>query len=70
MISVRLRDENHKLQHYEVYSSNGSGKIGGYTSYDADGKALYSYKYYFDAEGNRTKSERYDGSGKLVQTGR
>ncbi|MBO4819236.1 MAG: hypothetical protein J5528_03760 [Firmicutes bacterium] len=68
LVKSRTEDENHNLQHYELYRSNESGKISEYTSYDEKGKALYSYKYYFDAEGNKTKTERYDGDGKLVSS--
>ena len=66
----RTEDESHKLLHFERYTYNSFGKVSEYTSYDGDGRALYSYCYYFDDEGNRTKPERYDGDGNLVSTGR
>ncbi len=64
----RTEDENHDLLHYEIMTPGKSGKVAEYTSYDKDGKAQYTIKYYYDEKGNRTKTERYDGEGKLYST--
>ncbi|MBO7398028.1 MAG: hypothetical protein J6V10_02950 [Clostridia bacterium] len=50
---------------YDIYT-NENGKPMGYTSYDADGKVQYSYKYISDENGKRIREERYDSEGKLV----
>ena len=61
-------DAQHQLLHYELFRPNHFGKVAEYTSYDAQEKPVYTYKYYFDEEGNKTKTERYDGEGRLVMT--
>ena len=62
------KDAQHRILHYEVFTPGEFGKISGYTSYDGDGKPVYTYKYYFDEQGKKIKEERYDGSGRLVSS--
>ena len=61
-------DENHHILHYELLTPNEFNKVAEYTSYDGDGKPVYTYKYYYDEDGNTTKRERYAGEGNLVST--
>ena len=61
-------DENHHILHYEVLTPNEFNKVAEYTSYDGDGKPVYTYRYYYDEDGNKIKAERYDGEGNLVST--
>ena len=67
-IKSRTEDGDHRLVHYEVMTPNKYGKVACYTSYNADGKAQYTIKYIYDDQGNRIKTERYDGEGKLQST--
>ena len=61
-------DETHHILHYELLTPNEFHKVAEYTSYDGDGKPVYTYRYYYDKDGNKLKAERYDGEGNLVST--
>ncbi len=67
-VKSRTEDENHSLLHYEILTPNELGKVAEYTSYDGDGKPVYTIRYYYDENGKRIKTERYDGEGKLQST--
>ncbi len=61
-------DAQHNVLYYEVFKPNELGKVAEYTNYGADGKPVYTYKYYYGPDGSTVKTERYDGEGKLVST--
>ena len=67
-VKTRTEDENHKVLHYEVLTPNEFGKVAEYTSYDGENVPQYTIKYYYDENGNKVKTERYDGAGKLYST--
>lgn len=68
LIKSTTKDEVGQILNYEIYISNQFGKFDEYTHYNGDGSILYTIKYYYNDEGNRVKTERYDSEGKLVST--
>ncbi len=67
-VKSTTEDENHNVLHYEILTPNEFGKVAEYTSFDGEGKAQYTIRYCYDENGNRIKTERYDGDGKLYST--
>ena len=67
-LKTRTEDGSHNILHYEVLTPNELGKVAEYTSYDGEDKPVYTIKYYYDEKGNKVKTERYDGEGKLQST--
>ncbi len=61
-------DESHNVMHYELITPNEVGKVAEYTSFDGEGKAIYTIKYLYDEEGNRIRTERYDENGDLYSS--
>lgn len=57
-------DKDGNLTSRDVYT-NANGKVQEYTSYDAEGKPKYTYKYIYDENGKKLREERYDAEGKL-----
>lgn len=68
VVKTWAEDENREMLWYELYTWTGFGKIDEYTNYDPEGNPNYTYKYYYDENGARTKTERYDGEGNLEST--
>ncbi len=64
LTKITTVNQDNDLIGYDVYT-NENGKPMGYTSYDADGKVDYSYKYIYDEDGKKIREERYDSEGKL-----
>lgn len=64
LTKITTVNQDNDLIGYDVYT-NENGKPMGYTSYDADGKVKYSYKYFYDEDGKKIREERYDSEGKL-----
>ena len=58
-------DKDGAVTSYEIYI-NENGKAMGYTSFNGEGKAQYTYKYVYDENGKKLREERYDGDGNLV----
>ena len=67
-VKSTTEDEDHRVLHYEVMTPNELHKVAEYTSFDGEGKPVYTYKYYYDKDGNKIRTERYDGEGNLVST--
>ncbi len=57
-------DKSGNLTSYDIYT-NKNGRLMEYTSYDADGKPQYTYKYIYDENGKKIREERYNSEGKL-----
>ncbi len=68
-VRQQTEDDSHNILHYELFTANRFGKVAEYTSYDGQDKPVYTIRYLYDEEGKKTGEERYDGQGKLVQTG-
>ena len=67
-VQARAEDGNHALVWFELYTWNDFGKIAEYTNFGPEGNANYTIKYTYDENGNRTKTERFDGEGNLEST--
>ncbi len=67
-VKERAEDASHQLMHYTIFKPAGSGKIAEYTNYNAEGRPIYTYRFVYDAAGNKIREERYDSEGKLEQT--
>ncbi len=65
LAKITTVNQDNELVGYDVYT-NENGKPMGYTSYNADGKVNYSYKYIYDENGEKIREERYDSEGKLA----
>ncbi len=57
-------DKDGNLTSYTIYT-NENAKLMEYTSYDAEGKPQYTYKYIYDENGKKLREERYNSEGKL-----
>ena len=64
-VKSTTEDAQHRVLHYDIYTPAENGKVAEYTNFDADGKQVYRIVYYYDAEGNTVKTERYDADNNL-----
>ena len=65
LLLKETRTRNGEMCDYTVYTYDG-GKMAEYSSYDAEGKVNYTYKFTYDENGKKIREERYDSEGKLV----
>ena len=67
---VRLyaKDGSGNLLYSEANEWTDFGKLSQYAHYNADGTLSYTIKYFYDADQNKIREERYDGDGNLVNT--
>ena len=64
-VKSTTEDAQHQVLHYDIYTPAENGKVAEYTNFDGDGKQVYRIVYYYDAEGNTVKTERYDANNVL-----